>query len=130
MDGIWFLLCWCAVDDLSGPQNKSHVEYPVTIVDDWNLDLFQAYLLVSMKVEQLSRGCRDVIDWTGDLLFISLRRLILLALPSGHLFLSLFLSLKLFFRLFKTMCIALRHDDPLFSNLSVLCNLSTIPPQP
>jgi len=34
MDGIWFLLCWCAVDALSDPKNKSHVEYPVSIVED------------------------------------------------------------------------------------------------
>jgi hypothetical protein len=118
MDGIGFLLCWCGVDDLSDPKNKSHVEYPASIVDDWNLNLFQAYVLVSMKVEQLCRGCHDDIDWTGGLLLSSLSRLILLPLPTGQLFLRFFLSLKLFLILFKAMCVALRHNDPVFSNLS------------
>ena len=46
-------------------------------------------------------------------LLITLSLRILLALPPRHLFLGLLLSLELFLKLFKAMCITFRHD-PLF----------------
>ena len=56
---------------------------------------------------------------------IRLSLLILLALPPGNFFFSLFFALKFFLKLLKGMLVALRHDF-LFSDLYARHGLSTI----
>ncbi len=57
--GLALLFCGRAVDDLSHIRDKTHVEHPISLVDDQHLDLFQVYLVAPLKVEQPSGRCYD-----------------------------------------------------------------------
>ena len=49
---LTLVFCRGAVDNLSHIGDKTHVEHPVSLVDDQHLDLFQGYVAAPLKVEQ------------------------------------------------------------------------------